>query len=135
MEQLRNARVILLATALYFTVCGLSAILAPWLWLWASGLPTAISNELGLVFGVIGAYLLAFAVGATIASMHPRLHGGLILTLIAANVFDFVVTLRAVVAGLLPTLNGAIFIAATIVWATLLTIAWVDSRHSSANAH
>jgi hypothetical protein len=128
MEQPRTARIILLATAVYFSVCGLSAILAPWLWLWASGLPTSISNELGLAFGVVGAYLLALAVGASIASIHPRLHGGVILTLIVANVFDFIVTLRAVVAGLLPTVNGAIFIAATIVWATLLTIAWVDSR-------
>lgn len=128
MEQPRTARIILLATAVYFFVCGLSAILAPWLWLWASGLPTSISNELGLAFGVVGAYLLALAVGASIASIHPRLHGGVILTLIVANAFDFIVTLRAVVAGLLPTVNGAIFIAATIVWATLLTIAWVDSR-------
>jgi hypothetical protein len=132
MAQQHTARTILLSTALYFAICGLSAILAPSLWLWASGLPTPISNELGLAFGVVGAYLSAFSVGALIASLEPRSHSGLILTLIAGNVFDFIVTLRAVVAGSLPTVNGAIFVAVTIIWSTLLTIAWFESRRRAA---
>lgn len=124
MEPLHSARTILLATALYFAVCGVSAVVAPSLWLWASGLPTSVSTELGLTFGVIGAYLCALAVGAVIASVDPRRHGGLIITLIVANIFDFGVTLRAVIAGTLPALNGALFVAVTIVWSTLLSIAW-----------
>ena len=134
MQPRHSARTILLATALYFAVCGISASAAPSMWLWASGLATSVSTELQLAFGVIGAYLCALAVGAAIASIDPHKHGGLIITLIVGNIFDFGVTLRAVISGALPAINGALFVAVTIVWSTLLTIAWWMGHRSSEDA-
>lgn len=121
--QTSSARSILIACSVYFAACGLSATFFPSSWLWVSGLPTTLTNELQLTFGVIGAYLLALAFGAYLASRKPDLHKGVILTLIVGNILDFAVTLRAVVSGLLPILNGTVFLVVTVVWATLLVLA------------
>lgn len=119
-----SARTVLLACSIYFAVCGLTAAFFPASWLWVSGLPTVLSNELYLTFGVIGAYLLALAVGAYLASKDPCRHQGVIATLFFGNVLDFAVTLRAVVNGLLPVANGTLFLVVTVVWSTLLALAW-----------
>lgn len=121
---LSGARAVLRFCSAYFLVCGVSAIWFPASWLWSSGLPTGLSNELTLAFGVIGAYMLAMAAGAYVASTNPAQHSGLILTLAIANALDFLVTLRAVLLGGLPALNGTAFLVVAVVWATLLCLAW-----------
>lgn len=123
-----GSRTVLLAASVYFAVCGLSALCIPISWLWASGLPTEISPVTRVTFGVIGAYLCALAVGAMIARSNPRTNRGLTLTLAIANLFDFVVTLQAIISGQLPALNGGLFVAIAMVWATLLTLVWQASR-------
>jgi hypothetical protein len=125
-----SARSIVLASAAYFLICGLSAIFLPVSWLWISGLPTQVTNELQLTFGVIGAYMLALAVGSLLCWLNLRGNSGLLLTLAAANALDFLVTLKAVVNHSLPLWNGVAFMVVAIVWATLLTLAWRASRHS-----
>lgn len=118
-----SASSILVACSLYFFICGLSALFLPASWLWASGLPVAVSTELRLAFGVVGAYLSALGVGAYIASRRPAQHRGVTVTLLIGNIFDFAVTLRAVVQGGLPVLNGTAFLVVTVVWTTLLLLA------------
>ena len=126
----RLHKTILWSAAAYFTACGLSAILFPASWLFLSGLPTTLSNELHLTFGVIGAYLLALAFGATMAALSPYRNAGIIATLAVGNVLDFAVTLRAVVAQQLPILNGGVFIALTIGWAWALSFAYLRARRA-----
>jgi hypothetical protein len=125
---LAASRSVLLAASGYFLVCGVSAILFPQSWLWAAGLSTTVTTELHLAFGVIGAYLCAFAFGAYVASGHPANHTGLISTLVAGNVLDFVVTLRAITQEQLPIVQGSIFVVVTIVWSTLLVLALLSAR-------
>ena len=128
--QHNRTRNILWSATAYFAACGLSAILYPTSWLFLSGLPLTISNELSLVFGTLGAFLLAIAFGAGLSALAPAKHPGLILTLVVANILDFSVTLKAVVAQQLPILNGGLFIAITVAWAVLLGIAYLNvKRH------
>ena len=128
--QQRFTRNILWSATAYFASCGLSAIFYPISWLFVSGLPLTISNELSLVFATLGAYLLALAFGAGVSALAPAKHPGLILTLVIGNVFDFCVTLKAVVAQQLPILNGGLFIAITVAWAVMLGVAYVNvKRH------
>jgi hypothetical protein len=127
----RTHRTILWSSAAYFAACGLSAIAYPQSWLFLSGLSTNLSNELSLTFGVIGAYLLALAFGATIAALAPHRHPGLILTLAVGNILDFAVTLKAVVAQQLPIINGGLFLAITIGWAWALSLAYLGARRGS----
>jgi hypothetical protein len=125
---IRSAQKILLGTALYFFTCGISAIWLPVSWLWCAGLSTEVSNELHLTFGVIGAYMLALGCGSLIARSSPSSNTGLILTLVIANLFDFAVTLRAVLNKSLPLWHGIAFLIATVVLVTLLTLAWQASK-------
>jgi hypothetical protein len=119
---------VLWAAAAYFAACGGTAIAYPTIWLFVSGLPTTLSTELGLAFGVAGVYLLAFAFGSLVAALRPTNHTGVILTLVVGNVLDFFVTLKAVIARQLPILNGSAFIAVTVIWATLLAVAYVRAK-------
>lgn len=123
-----GSRSILLATSIYFAACGLSALFIPVSWLWASGLPTEVSPVTGVAFGVIGAYLCALAVGGMIARSNPHANLGVILTLAVANLFDFIVTLGAILRGQLPALNGGLFLAVAMIWTTLLSLVWLESR-------
>ena len=116
--QLTFTRNILWAAAVYFAACGISAITYPTLWLFVSGLPTTLSNELTLAFGAI---ISAFA---------PTKHAGLILTLAVGNAIDFCVTLKAVVAQQLPIINGGAFLAITVLWAGLLGIAYINVKRA-----
>lgn len=111
---------ILWLLAIYFLACGASAIFYPSLWLLSAGLPTAMTPELELVFGVAGVYLLALAYGAWRAAKSPCTEQGVISVLLAANIIDCIVTLRAVISGSLPTLNGVLFVVVTIVWIVAL---------------
>jgi hypothetical protein len=104
----------------YFFACGASAVFYPTLWLLSAGLPTTVTPELELVFGVAGVYLLALAYGAWRAARSPSTEGGIIAVLLAANILDCVVTLRAVMTGALPTVNGLLFVAVTVVWIVAL---------------
>jgi hypothetical protein len=125
-----STRNILWSATAYFAACGLSAIFYPTSWLILSDLPNTISNELGLVFATLGAFMLALAFGAAISALSPAKHAGLILTLVVGNILDFCVTLKAVVAHQLPILNGGLFIVIAITWAVLLGIAYVNvKRH------
>ena len=119
---------VLWITAAYYAICGASALLYPKAWLVVSGLPSEVTRELGLAFGVAGVYLLAMAFGATLAALNHQAHRGLILTLAVANVLDFAVTLKAVVAQSLPMLNGAVFIVVTVAFALLLATAYIRTR-------
>jgi hypothetical protein len=119
-----GAQSILRACVVYFAICGASAIWLPASWLWVSGLPTSVSNELGVAFGVIGAYMLALAAGAYIASKDPVRHSAVTLTLVIANACDFLVTLKAVLQGGIPALNGSAFLVVAVLWTTLLFLAW-----------
>jgi hypothetical protein len=119
-----GAQTILRASVVYFGICGASAIWFPTSWLWVSGLPTSVPNELSVAFGVIGAYMLALAAGAYMASRDPVRHSGITATLIIANACDFLVTLRAVLQGGLPAVNGSLFLVVAVTWTTLLFLAW-----------
>jgi hypothetical protein len=124
--QQKFVRTVLWASAAYFAMCGLSAIFYPVSWLLVSSLPTtALSPELQTVFGTLGGFLLALAFGAGIAALHPGKHPGVIFTLVLGNVFDFCVTLKAVVAHQLPILNGGLFLAVAMTWAVLLGVSWL----------
>jgi hypothetical protein len=117
------------------TVCALSALCAPVSWLWAAGLGTAVSQELALVFSVLGAYLLSLALGAFIASRNPSAHRGVICLLLSSQVFDFLVTVHAVYNGSLPRLPGTIFLVATVVWSTLLALCWRTCAPKTTEQH
>jgi len=124
--QQRFVRTVLWASVVYFSACGLSAILYPLSWLFVSGLPsTVLSSELQVAFGALGAYLLALGVGAGIAAVHPLKHPGVIVTLMVGNMLDFCVTLKAVVAQQLPIMNGGLFLAIAMAWTVLLSVAYL----------
>ena len=121
------------ASTAYFAACGLSAIFYPVSWLLVSGLPTsALSSELQVAFGALGAYLLALALGAVVASLSPLNNPGVILILRVGNFLDFCVTLKAVVALQLPTLNGGLFLAIAMTWTVLLGITYLYVKRSHA---
>lgn len=88
-----------------------------------------MTRELELVFGVAGVYLLALAYGAGRAAISPSTNRGIIAVLIVANILDCVVTLKAVIAGSLPILNGGAFVAVTIVWVIALLPSYRRSRN------
>lgn len=123
-----NQQTILRACAVYFVACGLSATYIPSSWLWASGLPTQVSPELSITFGVIGAFMLALAAGAVIASARPAGNTGLILTLAIANALDCVSTVKAVLSGSLPYINGLLFVAVAGAWTAALLLTWRSAR-------
>lgn len=127
----KGSRSILLGASVYFALCGLSAILWPVSWLWASGLPTTLSPVLTVLFEVLGAYLCSLAIGSLIAYKSPQVNSGLILTLVLANAFDFMATLGALIRGDLPALNGGLFLAVAMVWTTLLVLVWLAAKENS----
>ena len=132
-SQQKFVRTVLRASAAYFAACGLSAIFYPVSWLLVSGLPTsALSSELQVAFGALGAYLLALALGAVVASLSPLNNPGVILILMVGNFLDFCVTLKAVVALQLPTLNGGLFLAIAMTWTVLLGITYLYVKRSHA---
>jgi hypothetical protein len=124
--QQRFVRTVLWASVVYFGACGASAIFYPASWLFISGLPmSALSSELQVAFGALGAYLLSLALGAGIAAIHPLKHPGITLTLCVGNILDFCVTLKAVVAHQLPMINGGLFLAIAMTWAVLLSVTYL----------
>lgn len=124
--QQKFVRVVLWSSAVYFASCGLSAIFYPVSWLLVAGLPTAaLSSELQVAFGTLGAFLLSLAFGAGLAAIHPLRHPGVIFILLVGNALDFSVTLKAVVAQQLPILNGGLFLAVAMTWAVLLSVTYL----------
>lgn len=119
---------ILWSVTIYFWVSGLSAIFYPISWLIVAGLPTALTNELSLAFAVAGTFMLTLGVAGIMAAINPHKQTALILTLMTANLIDFVVTLRAVVLGQLPMVRGALFLAVAMTWAVLLALALFASE-------
>jgi hypothetical protein len=119
-----GARTVMIAFAAYLFVCSISAIFFPVSWLWTAGLNTLISPELGLVFSVLGSYLLSLSIGAWIASRSPAKHRGIIAVLLASQICDFFATLLAVYSGSLPRLPGTGFLVLTVIWSTVLGLAW-----------
>lgn len=130
----KGSRSILLGASMYFAMCGLSALFFPISWLWASGLSTSTSPVLKVLFEVLGAYLCSLAVGSLIAWNRPRDNSGLIMTLTVANAFDFTTTLGALIRGDLPPLNGGLFLAVAMVWTTLLSLVWLETRATGSEA-
>jgi hypothetical protein len=112
----------------YLLICGLSAVFFPKLWIWAAGLATNTTPELSLVFGVLGVYLTALAIGSWIASRAPAENHGVIMTLIASQVLDFLFTLKGVLSGALPKLQGTGFLVVTVVFSTLLCVVLQQSK-------
>lgn len=129
--QQRFTKTVLWSAVIYFAACGLSAILYPASWLIASGLPlTALTSELVVAFGALGAYLLALAFGAGLAALHPLKHPGIIFVLMLGNFLDFCVTLKAVAAQQLPILNGGLFLVIAMTWSVLTGIAYLYVKRS-----
>jgi hypothetical protein len=122
---------ILWSVTIYFWVCGLSAIFYPISWLVIAGLPTTLTNELALVFSVAGTFMLTLGAAGIMAAINPHKQTGLILTLMTANLIDFFVTLRAIVLGQLPMVQGALFLAVAMTWAVLLGLVLVSSEGRS----
>jgi hypothetical protein len=124
--QQKFVRTVLWSSMVYFAACGLSAIFYPVSWLLVSGLPTtALSSELQVAFGTLGAFLLALGFGAGIAALHPLKHPSVIVILLLGNTLDFCVTLKAIVAQQLPTVNGGLFLAIAMTWAVLLSVTYL----------
>lgn len=123
---------LLWVTALYYCSCGLSAIFIPRLWLIAAGLRPELTPEtqavLWLVFGVAGVYLLTMAFAAALGAIAPSTRRPLLITLAVGNLLDFVVTLKAVVAGSLNMLSGGLFLAMAAAFGVLLFISYVQAR-------
>jgi hypothetical protein len=113
---------ILWSVTIYFWVCGLSAIFYPISWLVIAGLPTVMTNELSLVFSLAGTFMLSLGVAGIVAAINPHKQTGLILTLMVANLVDFLVTLRAIVLGQLPMVQGALFLAVAMTWVVLIAL-------------
>jgi hypothetical protein len=113
---------ILWAAALYFVVCGLSAILYPISWLFVAGLPLTLTNELRLAFSVAGTFMVSLGIAGVIAAINPPKQTGLIATLMISNFIDFLVTLRAVTLEQLPLVRGALFLAVALTWTLLLAL-------------
>lgn len=132
--QQRFTTKILWAAALYFLLCGGSALVYPKIWLILSGLSTTMSTELELAFGVAAAYLLALACGSAISALAPSKNSGLILTLSLANLLDFSITLKAVAAHQLPILNGGLFLVIAAAWAALLGLAYTFVKRAATNS-
>ncbi|MFN4895835.1 MAG: hypothetical protein ACK5GN_00985 [Pseudomonadota bacterium] len=130
-QNLSNPSSLLAVFAAYLFVCGASAILFPTSWLWSAGLPTSLSPELSLVFGVLGAYLLSLAVAAWIASRNPVINQSIVKILLISQVLDFFTTLQAVYSGGLPRLPGTLFLVVTVVWSTLLGRILYETRGAS----
>jgi hypothetical protein len=126
-----SAKTTLNIFAVYLTLCGLSAILYPRLWLISAGLTVDITPLSSLAFAVLGGYILALAIGSYIAASAPSRHHGLVLTLLASQVLDLVVTCYATfVAGLIPQIAGMGFIVVTLV--TSGSLGWI--ARGSANS-
>jgi hypothetical protein len=123
------SRSILTAFSGYLLLCGLSAIFFPQSWLWAAGLATNTTPELSLVFGVLGVYLTALSVGAWIAARSPADNHGVIITLIASQMLDFLFTLKGIFSGALPRLQGTGFLVVTVIFSTLLCVALRQKRN------
>lgn len=113
---------ILWSVTIYFWICGISAIFYPVSWLVVAGLPTILTNELALVFSVAGTFMLTLGVAGIMAAINPHKQTALVLTLMAANLIDFLVTLRAIVLEQLPMVRGALFLAVAMTWAVLLAL-------------
>jgi hypothetical protein len=113
---------ILWSVTIYFWVCGLSAIFYPISWLVIAGLPTVMTNELSLVFSLAGTFMLSLGVAGIVAAINPHKQTGLIVTLMVANLVDFLVTLRAIVLGQLPMVQGALFLAVAMTWVVLIAL-------------
>lgn len=129
--QQRFTKTVLWSSVVYFASCGISAIVYPISWLIVSGLPrTALTSELEVAFGALGAYLLALAIGAGIAAFHPLKHPGLILILALGNFLDFCVTLKAVVAQQLPIVNGGLFLVVAMTWSVVIGISYLYVKRS-----
>jgi hypothetical protein len=129
-----SSSVTLWLCAVYFFSCGISAIAAPQLWLLCAGLSAPLTPELEIVFGVAGVYLLALGYGAARAARAIPNNLGIIAVLIAANLFDFLVTLKEVVVGRLPLPQGGAFLAITLVWITLLWKIFSAHHHHTEEA-
>ncbi len=119
---------ILWSVTVYFWVCGLSAIFYPISWLVIAGLPTTLTSELALVFSVAGTFMVTLGVAGIMAAINPHKQTALILTLMAANLIDFLVTLRAIVLEQLPMVRGALFLAVAMTWAVLLALVLFTSE-------
>ena len=127
-----TARRIVRACGVYFLICGLSALFFPASWLWAAGLPTTLSGELVLTFGVIGAFMLSLAGAAFLATANQAHYSGVTVTLMLANICDCVVTLRSVLLGGLPLAQGLVFVAVAGAWSAALLLAYqTPSSHEA----
>jgi hypothetical protein len=117
----------------YFAVCGASALFWPNSWLYLAGLPVAATNEIVVLFGVVGTYMLALALAATIAACNPQRQLGIIVTLGAANLLDLMVTVRSLALGQLPMLQGLAFCLVALAWVLSLGAALIalDSQAHS----
>lgn len=116
--------IILNILAAYLAACGLSAVLYPTLWLIVAGISADITPLCSLVFGVLGAYILALGVGAAIAARDPGRHYGLVVTILASQLLDFGVTCYATfISGSIPLVSGMGFLVVTLT--TSLAIGWV----------
>jgi hypothetical protein len=122
------SRSILTLFSVYLLFCGLSAIFFPTSWIWASGLTAVTTPELSLVFGVLGVYLTALAIGSWVASRAPADNHGVIITLLASQVLDFLFTIKGVFSGALPRLQGTGFLVVTVVFSTLLCVTLRQSK-------
>ena len=93
--------------ALYFFLCGVSAVCAPELWYWAAGIPP---RPTGMEFIVLGEMMLALAFGAAVAATNPTGNLTMISTLIVANVLDALGSAVFLFQRALPALHGVVFI-------------------------
>jgi hypothetical protein len=110
------------AAAAYLCICGFSAIMLPQSWLAIAGLTGELTTETALAFAVAGTFMLALGCGGILAALNPQGQLGLIMTMTIANAIDFMVTLRAVITGQLPTLRGILFLAIALAWTILLIL-------------
>jgi hypothetical protein len=81
-----------------------------------------MTNELSLVFSLAGTFMLSLGVAGIVAAINPHKQTGLIVTLMVANLVDFLVTLRAIVLGQLPMVQGALFLAVAMTWVVLIAL-------------
>lgn len=106
----RTQSYILVLLGIYYGLCSLSALFKPTVWITVAGISLTGTPEIGLLFGVIGAYMGAVSYAAFIASRIKTERSSLIRIILLANILDAFITARAIYQEVLPLTPGLCFL-------------------------
>lgn len=113
---------ILALASLYFSICGISAILWPESWYYTAGLIIENDNSTTLVLAVCGGMMVGLAVGGFSSIYFKRDTFSITIALLAANIADLLIVFYMTYNQYLPKVNGVIFGVVDAIWCLLLTL-------------